>query len=822
MSEENNNRHTSVLKYFSATDSLFVTRILSLLVVTLYPFIGLAFQAFEPGLYDPVWMRIAISIGIGIAISFSYTSEYVRQRVSAISLIFYYILTIHLLYLCYANENYSPYVIGLFIVLSGASIIVHNKTSLVVYSILVMAGTVFCALIAQNSHIPPYTLITLGFIAVIVTSSLFGVRAKLLSNLSFTDKIFNKINAVVIVINKKGELIYVSPTVQEVLGYEPSELIGTGWKKKLGQAPNPSDLITTDNKDLFYTEVEKKDGETRYLRWSSSGLSDRYTIGLAQDFTEEKLKQNELDELSVIAKKIDNYVIVTDHEDRIAWVNESFTKITGFSLDEVRGKRPEKVLTNPKTSRETIEKIYEGQKTHKPVQAEILNSKKDGSDLWLSVHVTPVSNEEGKIFKFITIGADITERKKREEREAREEAEKKFINGISKELLSAKSNKEITRVVFSAFLDSLKIDYISLFFYNEKKETFSRQAFQHKEAGISHSFSSFEAVDNDFLTVMKEGEECFTDSCKGLQGKDGNGFSTDSKIAYHLFLPMNYRNEMHAVAHLGFIRKESISEVNIRMLKKASKDIAIKIHEFKLQRALRVSNQELTNSNAQLEQVNSELRSFSHIVSHDLKAPLRAIGSLAHWISDDYSDKFDEDGKEQMNILIDRVKRMDGLIDGILKYSKIGQTEVPERTLDLNMLVNSVIDMLAPPQHIEVNISTKLPELLVDEVKIQQVFLNILSNAIKFMDKEKGYIEIGHEESNEVWKFHIKDNGPGIPEKHFNRIFKIFQTLKPRDEIESTGIGLSIVKKIVTSFKGEVWLESNGESGSIFYFTIAK
>jgi two-component system sensor kinase FixL len=224
----------------------------------------------------------------------------------------------------------------------------------------------------------------------------------------------------------------------------------------------------------------------------------------------------------------------------------------------------------------------------------------------------------------------------------------------------------------------------------------------------------------------------------------------------------------------------------------------------------------------ELESANQELNDFAYIVSHDLKAPLRAIGSLANWILTDYTDKFDKDGKEQMNLLLSRVKRMHDLIEGILQYSRVGRTREEKAQVDLNELVPGIIDMIAPSETIEIKIENELPTILCEKIRIQQVFQNLLSNAIKFMDKPKGTIKIGCVENNGYWMFSVADNGPGIEEKHFAKIFQIFQTLSPRDEFESTGIGLSVVKKIIEMYGGKVWVESKVNSGSTFFFTLPK
>ncbi|MFH1371776.1 MAG: ATP-binding protein [Planctomycetota bacterium] len=224
----------------------------------------------------------------------------------------------------------------------------------------------------------------------------------------------------------------------------------------------------------------------------------------------------------------------------------------------------------------------------------------------------------------------------------------------------------------------------------------------------------------------------------------------------------------------------------------------------------------------ELKSANQELKDFAYIASHDLKAPLRAIKTLADWISTDYADKIDKDGQEQLNLLRQRVDRMHNLIDGILQYSRVGRVREENIEVPLDKLLPEIIDILAPPENIKITVETELPTIKCEETRITQIIQNLLSNAIKYMDKPDGTIKVGCSEEGEFWKFSVADNGPGIEKQHWERIFKIFQTLAPRDEFESTGIGLTVVKKIVEMYGGRIWLESEVGKGTTFFFTFPK
>ena len=169
-----------------------------------------------------------------------------------------------------------------------------------------------------------------------------------------------------------------------------------------------------------------------------------------------------------------------------------------------------------------------------------------------------------------------------------------------------------------------------------------------------------------------------------------------------------------------------------------------------------------------------------------------------------------------------RVDRMQNLIDGVLQYSRIGRTEQGTAPVDLGRIVPEIIANLGVPEHILIQIEPDLPTIEGDVTRITQVFQNLLSNAIKYMDKPQGNITVGCVEEDGFWKFSVRDNGPGIEERHFERIFKLFQTLAPRDSQESTGVGLTIAKKIVEMYGGKIWVESEVGKGSTFFFTLPR
>ncbi len=267
-----------------------------------------------------------------------------------------------------------------------------------------------------------------------------------------------------------------------------------------------------------------------------------------------------------------------------------------------------------------------------------------------------------------------------------------------------------------------------------------------------------------------------------------------------------------------------------RMLDERNK---IRDEQRQTNNALRASEEKIRILNADLEQrvrqrtaeleaANRELRDFAYVVSHDLKAPLRGISRLACWLNEDYAEALDEQGKQMTHTLIGRVKRMDGFIDGLLEYSRIGRIDGERVRVDLNRLLPEIVESLAPPFHIAVTIAPDLPVLVSDQTRMVQVFQNLIGNAIKFMDKSEGLITVDVQETDTAWIFQVADNGPGIDPKYHDKIFQIFQTLTPRDVQENIGIGLALVKKNVESYGGKIWVESVPGRGSSFFFTFPR
>lgn len=315
---------------------------------------------------------------------------------------------------------------------------------------------------------------------------------------------------------------------------------------------------------------------------------------------------------------------------------------------------------------------------------------------------------------------------------------------------------------------------------------------------------------------------------------EGDAFAGVSQLQFTLLTSLGVLLLLGAVATLPLMRAftRPLRELERATLQVAAGDLNTHVPVSQLDEVGRLAESfnvmvtRLREAHEELARSNRELASFAYVVSHDLKAPLRGIASLSEWLEEDLNlaGTLGEVQVEHMRLLRQRVRRMDALIDGLLEYSRVGRIRTQVIPVDVGALLVRVIDALDPPDHIHVTVTSPMPTLKTEGLRLSQAFQNLIENAVKFHPGPQGQVEVACRDAETHWEFTVSDDGAGIEPRYHGRVFQIFQSLHAQDDAESTGIGLALVKRIVEEQGGRVWVESDGVPGhgATFHFTWSK
>jgi signal transduction histidine kinase len=290
------------------------------------------------------------------------------------------------------------------------------------------------------------------------------------------------------------------------------------------------------------------------------------------------------------------------------------------------------------------------------------------------------------------------------------------------------------------------------------------------------------------------------------------------------FIPLVEQGKLLGKFMLYYDQPHILPNADVRWLENVARDVAHAIHRKQTEEELLQLNmtleQRVFERTTELERSNRELDQFAYVASHDLKAPLRGISQLADWISEDAGTILPEKSKEHLAKLHGRVRRMDMLLNDLLAYSRAGRQRHTPEEIDIALLIQDVVEILTPPPGFVVSTPSKLPVLVGERIPLEAVFRNLIGNAIKHHhDAVNGRVEIGAQRRGKSMLFTVTDDGPGIEQRFHQRIFEMFQTLQPRDQIEGSGVGLALVKKLVESRGGIIEVESDLGQGASFRFT---
>lgn len=575
-------------------------------------------------------------------------------------------------------------------------------------------------------------------------------------------------------INPAGSLL-LGYSREEFLLLKPQDLL---FEEDLADHPLRMTEIKNTKVLRFERRMKRKDGTAAETEISATVLEDGRCIVFARDIAERKKTERHLRDT---IKSLDDYrfalnestiIAFTDKRGIITSVNDNFCRISKYKAEELIG-NSHKLVNSGTHSKEFFKSLWQTISSGQVWKGEIMNKAKDGTYYWVFTTIVPFLDQHNKPFQYLAIRYDITEKK---------EAEKAALDRLSER---------------NTILESIA--------------------------------DAFFAVDNNWVVTYwnRVAEKVLARPKSEILGKCLWDVYADSKDS------LSYKNYHLAMARQEVVHFEDYFEPRHAWYEISAypsgtglsvyfKDVTErKVSEIRLNEL----NTDLRRQAQKLSVSNQELEQFAYVASHDLQEPLRMVTGFLSQLDKKYSDIIDDRGKQYIHFAVDGARRMRQIILDLLEFSRVGRTEDKLELVDINELVEGMQIMFR--RTIEETggriTTTALPVIKTYRTPLYQVFQNLISNALKYSRKEVApLIEISAKELPDHWEFAIKDNGIGIAEEYFDRIFIIFQRLHNKDEFSGTGMGLAISNKIIENLGGRIWLESEEGAGSTFYFTVSK
>jgi PAS domain S-box-containing protein len=531
-----------------------------------------------------------------------------------------------------------------------------------------------------------------------------------------------------------------------------------GWRLRKDRTPYWSNVIIT----ALYNEKNNLIGYSKITKDLT-----------ARKHFEEKLGQSE-EKFRLLIESIQDYAIfMLDTKGYIKTWNKGAEKIKGYSEQEILGKHfsifyPQEAIKVNHPQQELEIAAKKGR-----YEEEGWRLRKDKSLIWANIVITALYNEQRQLVGFAKITRDLTERKNYEEN--LKQSEEKFR-------LLVESTEDYAIFMLDPF------GYIKSW---------------NKGAEKINGYSEDDAIGKHFSIL----------------------YTKEDIKAHHPEHELKIAFERGKYEEEGFrIRKDRSlfwANVNITAIFNAQREL---IGYAKITRDLtaRKKLESILIDFSSLQETNKKLDEFAAVAAHDLKSPLHIISSFISLVEFNEGKSLKKTSKEHIRIIKKNILQLSNLIDNILNYAQLENTELPLSYLEVKAIVEQVLETLSPSKKFQIKYPDNLPVLYANKYLLQQIFLNLISNAIKYNDKEWGKIDITFEEHPEYFIFFVQDNGPGIEEKYHEQIFEVFKKLQSTKKVEGSGLGLNIVKKIVAMIGGKVGVLSEKDKGTTFYFTWPK
>ena len=594
---------------------------------------------------------------------------------------------------------------------------------------------------------------------------------------------------VILALSLQGHTLYVSPNIEKMLGYKQDEIIN----HPMHEYVHPEDLQSylmqvkdylvrgLPSENMEY-RIRHKNGEWRWVQVTTSINRDSnqnlYGIAILRDFTKDKLAQNELKRLSLVASQSTNIIVITNANREVEWVNDAFTKLTGYTKEEVVGKNPGTFLQGPLTSKRDLERIHEGLLSGKPFKAEVYNYSKNGRGYWVEVYITPTYGEKGELQSYIAVENDITERKHSEEQIL------KLTKGIE--------NSPTVVVITDS---NGVIEYVNNRF--TEVTGYTPQETQGHTPRILKSGFHNRKFYKDLWDTIKAGNNWVGEIYNTK--KDGTYYWESATISPI----MNADNEItHFIA-----LKEDITDRKLMY-------------------------DEMLETLDRAEQATRAKSEFLATMSHEIRTPMNGVIGMTSLLA---KTKLTDEQLDYVNTIRNSGDALLTIINDILDFSKIesGRMELELHPFDIRQCIEDVVDLfwLKSTQKgisLTYSISPSIKhKVLGDVTRVRQILVNLVGNAIKFTEEGGIHIDVKLKRKDKATKtseitFSVKDSGLGIPGDKLSKLFTPFTQVDSSitRRFGGTGLGLAITSRLLELMSSHIYVDSQEGNGSNFYFTL--
>jgi PAS domain S-box-containing protein len=628
----------------------------------------------------------------------------------------------------------------------------------------------------------------------------------------------------------------INPTFCKLLGYGSSEeIVGKEMRNLLDEGSRM--FFSLLQHRVYRGETVPTRFETRMIRHGGSTIDVETSFAhiwykgapalnlSINDITDRKELEKRLTDSESLLRNVVNSMVdalvITDLQGKVLDVNDEFQRFTGFSRREAFGAEIPYPWVPEEDLRSYIGWLEKLRENNVLRDFDITWIRKGGDRIAVSLNTTLLRNASGEPVLMVNIARDISERQASREELSRQLQRLQVLYDLSSALTHSLDSEHIARITFQQLGKVIPVDRFFIDLYDGERKglvtIFSVETVGGKRVEIPLAASRV-ALDkslakSEVISSRKPLLE-FRDMHDQQGSSEADG--SERSFASTLTVPMVSKEKTIGVLSVHSSRTRAYSDEHVTLVQSIAHLAGLAIEKAQLY-------EETIRKSREIESRNKELDDFTYVVSHDLKEPLISVEGYAKMMRAEYQESFDVTGMEYLQAVVDSCSHMKRLIDDLLLLSRVSKVSENRTTVSLSGLMSELLEELQfsiRDKKAQIVVQKDLPSVSAVDTHLRIVLRNLVSNALKFCDKPIPRIEIGATVNSEETTICVRDNGIGIEEAHFEKVFLIFQRLHKKDEYEGVGAGLTIVKKIVESHGGKIWLESTVGQGSAFYFTI--